>query len=164
MFRTLSAATITITALFTATGFAAQDHGGMDHDAIKHGDSMEQMDKCSQPMGEGVINTLEVKKSKINLTHKPIEAIGWPEMTMDFTVQKPVDLSAYGVGENVHFLLKLEKAKSYSIAAMCSLDVDGGAHEACMAQMHKVAMAAAAEKDASCAMDDMSKMDHSSHH
>lgn len=164
MMKTLTAATIAVTALFCAPAFAVQDHGEMDHGSMKHDGATEQMDKCSQPMGEGVINKLEVKKSKVNLTHKPIEAIGWPEMTMDFTVLKPVDLSAFGAGENVHFLLKQEKDKSYSIAAMCSLDVDGGAHEACMAQMHKVAMAAAAETDASCAMDDMSKMDHSGHH
>ncbi len=164
MMKALSAATFVVTAFYAAPTFAAQDHGGMDHDAMKHGEATVQMDKCSQPMGEGVINALDVKKSTVNLTHKPIEAIGWPEMTMDFAVLKPVDLSAFGESENVHFLLKQEKDKSYAITAMCSLDVDDGAHEACMAQMSKVAMTAAAEKDASCAVDDMSKMDHSGHH
>lgn len=164
MIKSLAAATIAATAIFSVPAIAEKSHDGMNHGAAKQDDTSAQMDKCNQPMGEGVINKLDVKKSRLNLTHKPIEAISWPEMTMDFTVLKPVDLSAFGIGENVHFLLKQEKGKSYSIAAMCSLDVDDGAHEACMAQMHKVAMAVATKTDASCAMDDMSKMDHSGHH
>jgi hypothetical protein len=75
---------------------------------------------------------------------------------MDFAVLKPIDLTAFATGERVHFLLKAEKDKSYSIAAMCSLDVDDGAHEACMTHMHDVAMKAADDGGRACDMEGMS--------
>ena len=153
------------TALFAGAALspalAEEDKTQMDHGAM-----MTSMDHCGLPMGEGVINALDVKKSKVNVTHKPIELIGWPEMKMDFTVLKPIDLAAFATGERVHFLLKAEKDKSYSIAAMCSLDVEDGAHEACMTHMHDVAMKAAADDGRSCdveGMGDMPGMDHSAH-
>lgn len=138
----------------------------MDHAAMEHGAMMENSDHCGMHMGEGVIDAIDVKKSKAAISHKPIDSIGWPEMRMEFAIKKPVDLSAFATGERVHFLLKAEKDKSYSIAAMCSLDVEDGAHEACMAHMHGVAMKATAEDGRSCDMEgmgDMHGMDHSSH-
>ncbi len=162
-YRTTLLTALGVAAFVATPSLAANSHDQMDHSKMDHSE-MDMAGMCDMPMGEGVINSLDVKKSTVNLTHKPIEAIGWPEMSMDFTVLKPVDLSAFGESENVHFLLKQEKDKSYAITAMCSLDVDDGAHEACMAQMSKVAMTAAAAKEASCAVDDMSKMDHSGHH
>lgn len=139
----------TAAALFAGSAlspaFAAEEKTQMDHDAM-----MTSMDHCGLPMGEGVINALDVQKSKVNVTHKPIESIGWPEMKMDFAVLKPIDLSAFATGERVHFLLKAEKDKSYSIAAMCSLDVEAATHEACMTHMHKTAMDAASEAGMSC--------------
>ena len=109
----------TVAALFAGAAlspaFAAEEKTQMDQSAM-----MTSMDHCGLPMGEGVINALDVQKSKVNVTHKPIESIGWPEMKMDFTVLKPIDLAAFATGERVHFLLKAEKDKSYSIAAMCS--------------------------------------------
>lgn len=141
--------------------FAAEEKTQMDHSAM-----MTSMDHCGLPMGEGVINALDVKKSKVNVTHEPIEMLGWPEMKMDFAVLKPIDLAAFATGERVHFLLKAEKDKSYSIAAMCSLDVEDGVHEACMTHMHDVAMKAAADEGRSCEMDgmgDMPGMDHAAH-
>ncbi|WP_395077088.1 copper-binding protein, partial [Hyphococcus sp.] len=81
-------------AAFVATpSLAANSHDQMDHSKMDHSE-MDMTGMCDMPMGEGVINALDVKKSTVNLTHKPIEAIGWPEMTMDFAVLKPVDLSA----------------------------------------------------------------------
>jgi Cu/Ag efflux protein CusF len=136
----------------------AQDHQGMDHDAMPNHDS-----HCGMPAGMGVINALDVKKSKINLTHQPIESIGWPQMRMDFAVSKPVDLAAFSAGEQVHFMLKAEKDKSYSIAMMCSLDADEGTHEACMAKMHDIAMKTAENAGISCPMGEMDGMQHMNH-
>jgi Cu/Ag efflux protein CusF len=157
----ISIATALLAGATMSPAFAAEGKMQMDHGAM-----MTSMDHCGLPMGEGVINTLDVKKSKINVTHKPIESIGWPEMKMDFAVLKPIDLAAFATGERVHFLLKAEKDKSYSIAAMCSLDVEEGAHNACMTHMHDVAMKAAADDGRSCDMEgmgDMPGMDHSAH-
>ncbi len=154
----ISIATALIAGAALSPAFADEDKMQMDHGAM-----MTSMDHCGLPMGEGVINALDVKKSKIDLTHEPIESIGWPEMKMQFSILKPVDLSAFAVGERVHFMLKAEKDKSYSIAMMCSLDADEGTHEACMAKMHDVAMKSASEEGVACPMgemDGMKGMDH----
>jgi len=148
----LRIAVLPFVAAALSPAFAAQDHEKMDH-----GDMKSHEAACGLPMGEGVVKAVDVKGSKVNLTHKPIAALEWPEMTMDFAVEQAVDLSAFAAGENGHFLLKEGKKKDYLIAAMRSLDVAGGAHEACMAQMHKVAMTVAADAGLSC---DMSAMDH----
>ena len=161
MLKPLTAAMIAVS--FSASAFAAQT-AAQPHDGMQHGEPAAQTDPCTLPMGEGVIHALDFKTSKLNLTHKPIEAIGWPEMTMDFNVLKQVDLTAFGEGENVHFLLTAEKDKSYSIAAMCSLDVDDGAHEACMAQMNKTSIDIASKSGAACAANGAGEMDHSGHH
>ncbi|MGE0180668.1 MAG: copper-binding protein [Parvularculaceae bacterium] len=156
----LKLAALPLLAVAISPAFAAQEHDGMDHGKMDHG-AMEGHDaSCGLPMGEGVVKAVDVKGSKVNLTHKPIAMLEWPEMTMDFAVEKPVDLSAFASGENVHFLLKEGKKKDYLIAAMCSLDVADGAHEACMAQMHKVAMTVAEDAGLTC---DMGEMDHDAH-
>ena len=172
----LKLAALPLLAVAISPAFAAQDHKDMDHGNMDHGAMSGHDASCGLPMGEGVVKTVDVKGSKVNLTHKPIAALEWPEMTMDFAVEKPVDLSAFAPGENVHFLLKEGKKKDYLIAAMCSLDVADGAHEACMAQMHKVAMTIAEDARLTCAMGEMdhdargdkenasSKENHDDHH
>lgn len=163
MKNTLTVSTFAFLALLAAPALAAPDQSDMDHDAKIPGEAMGHGDHCGMPTGEGVINALDVKRSKIDLTHEPIESIRWPEMKMQFSVLKPVDLSAFAVGERVHFMLKAEKDKSYSIAMMCSLDAGEGAHEACIEKMHDVAMKSAAEAGLVCPIgevDGMKDMDH----
>lgn len=159
----LTVSTFAILALLAAPVHAAPDQSDMDPSAKIAGEAMDHGDHCGMPTGEGVINAFDVRKSKVDLTHEPIESIGWPEMRMQFSVLKPVDLSAFAVGERVHFMLKAEKDKSYSIAMMCSLDADEGTHEACMTKMHDVAMKSAADVGVACPMgemDGMKGMDH----
>lgn len=124
---------------------------------------MDHGDHCGMPMGEGTLNAVDIKKSKANISHGAIDPIGWPAMTMDFAVLKAVDLAAFAPGERIHFLLKRQKDKTYAVAAVCSLDVDEGAHEACMAQMHDTAMKAAADAGMPCSMDGMDTMKHMDH-
>ncbi|WP_428410418.1 copper-binding protein [Hyphococcus sp.] len=133
---------------FVSSAFAQHGHDMnlQDHDGHK----MEMADKCALPMGEGVINTLDVRNAKLNLTHKPIEALQWDEMTMDFAVAKIVDLAAFYEGERVHFMLKPENGEGWSIAMMCSLEVDDGAHQACMKAMSEEQARIVAETNDDC--------------
>ena len=149
--RLIAAAIGGVFALSPALGTEPQHK--MDHPAG------HQMDLCGMPAGEGVINAIDVKKSKVNISHKPIVSIGYKDMTMDFAALKPVDFSSFADGERVHFMLQEGKNKSYAIAAMCSLDVDEGVQKACMAQMHNTAMQSAADSGKSCSMDGMEGMD-----
>lgn len=127
--------------------------------------AMDHAEHCGLPMGDGVITAVDVVKARATINHKPIPALGWDEMTMPFAVDKAVDLAAFAAGDRVHFLLAPDKkAKGQVIAAMCSPDAEAGAHEACMASMHKAAMKVASDAGKPCAMDGMDHgaMDHGS--
>lgn len=130
--------------------------------------AMQHSDHCGLPMGEGSVTALDVRASKATINHAPIAALGWDAMTMDFKSAKGVDLSAFAVGDRVHFLLAEDtRSKSYRIEAMCALDVSQGLHEACMGRMHETAMARAESSGKSCKTDGMDHgamkgMDHGS--
>ena len=151
---------VAIATAFFATLASAQEAHKMDHDGHK----MDMADSCALPMGEGVIKTLDVKNATLNLTHKPIAALGWGEMTMDFSVEKIVDLAAFYQGEKVHFMLKPAKDKSWSIAMMCSLEVDDSAHDACMMKMTEEQARITAQTDESCANASPDAAQHHGHH
>lgn len=133
-------------------------------------EAMDHSEHCGLPMGDGVITAVDVAKARATITHKPIPALGWGEMTMPFAVDKAVDLAAFAAGDRVHFLLAPEKkskgrkSAAHNIVSMCSPDAEAGAHEACMASMHKAAMKIASDAGETCAMDDMDHgaMDHGS--
>ena len=131
---------------------------------------MDHAEHCGLPMGDGVITAVDVAKARATITHKPIPALGWDETTMPFAVDKAVDLAAFAAGDRVHFLLapekksKGQKIAAHNIVSMCSPDAEAGAHEACMASMHKAAMKIASDEGQTCAMDGMDHggMDHGS--
>lgn len=122
---------------------------GMDHSA-----------HCGLPTGDGRIDALNVPRSRATIAHEPIPALGWDEMTMEFSVGKAVDLAAFAAGDRVHFLLSPDKkAKSQQIVAMCAADAEAGAYDACMNTMHQTAMTIADASGTPCgAMDH--QMDH----
>jgi Cu/Ag efflux protein CusF len=91
------------------------DHSKMDHSAMGHGpmSSMNQspgagpqVAQASQVQGTGTVNSVDPAGHKVNLNHNAIPAIGWPAMTMDFTVALAVDLSALKPGTRVNFMMQ----------------------------------------------------------
>jgi Cu(I)/Ag(I) efflux system periplasmic protein CusF len=53
----------------------------------------------------GVVNTIDAAQRKVNVSHGSIKALGWPAMTMDFPVNRDVDLSTIKAGMKVNFTL-----------------------------------------------------------
>jgi Cu/Ag efflux protein CusF len=87
----------------------AVDHSKMDHSAMAHGQSPAtgpQVAQASQVQGTGTVNSVDPAGHKINLNHNAIPAIGWPAMTMDFTVAPAVDLRALKPGSRVNFTMQ----------------------------------------------------------
>ena len=62
-----------------------------------------------------VINSVDASAGKINVTHEPIAAIGWPKMTMDLQVTRRVDLTKVKAGDKVRIKLKLGRDKQYRV-------------------------------------------------
>lgn len=70
------------------------------------------------PQATGKINSVDAANNKINVTHDPIKALGWPKMKMEFDVDKGVDLSGFKAGDPVSFTLKPEGEDNYVVVNM----------------------------------------------
>lgn len=53
----------------------------------------------------GTVKKVDPAKNVVNLSHRPIPAINWPAMTMEFAVAPDVNLSALKPGQEVEFTL-----------------------------------------------------------
>ncbi len=71
--------------------------------------------------GNGVIQEINADENTVNLKHEAIDALGWPAMTMDFSVMPDVDLSKLSVNEGVMFQLE-KHGDSYMITAIHSME------------------------------------------
>lgn len=65
--------------------------------------------------GEGIVHSINMDARKINLTHEPIPALKWPEMTMDLPVAKEVDLSSVKPDDEITFYIMMDEDKLYRI-------------------------------------------------
>jgi Cu(I)/Ag(I) efflux system periplasmic protein CusF len=68
--------------------------------------------------GTGTVNSVDVAARKLNVTHAPIPAIGWPSMTMDFAVAPGVDLSAVKPGTRIRFDMEQGQGGTYVIQSI----------------------------------------------
>lgn len=71
--------------------------------------------------GKGMIKALNISQYSITLQHEPIPALSWPAMTMDFSVDKNVDLKNFKVGDRIQFILKENNEGNYVITDMKEL-------------------------------------------
>jgi Cu/Ag efflux protein CusF len=66
-------------------------------------------------MGKGIIHSVSKMNNKVNLTHEPIPALGWPAMTMDLAVAEDIDLKSIAPDQEVMFHMVLGEDKVYRI-------------------------------------------------
>ena len=111
----------TLSATLFGSAFA-QGHD-MKMDGMK-GHDMDMMASCDDMApGYGVINSIDADGRRLNMTHDPIEKLGWGAMTMDFQVVDTVDLDKISAGTNVHFMLK-EEGNNQTIAMLMPFEGD----------------------------------------
>ncbi len=107
-------------------GWEAMSHDliaaeGVDLSAVKPGDAVSvtlekqgegyvitALSPAAPITGRGTVQAVMADHGMLTLEHEPIEALGWPAMTMDFTTLEGVDLSGLKPGDVVTFTLKPE--------------------------------------------------------
>lgn len=90
----------------------------MDHSQHKMMDKDQSM--AEKITGTGVLQEILPVENKVKMSHGPIPALKWPEMTMSFKVKPEVKLDALKPQDKVEF--ELEKAKDgYVIKSMQKL-------------------------------------------
>lgn len=72
--------------------------------------------------GKGVLRELMPDERKINMSHDPIPALGWPDMTMDFRLDDAVSLEGLKPGQAIEFDM-VEKDDAYIIKSIRPVDV-----------------------------------------
>ncbi len=56
--------------------------------------------------GTGIIIEIGLTSRMLKLKHEPIEALGWPAMTMNFDVADGIDLAGLEKGQSIRFILR----------------------------------------------------------
>lgn len=82
------------------------------------GNSDHHAADSSPPEGTGKINSINMEKHTINISHDAIAVLKWPAMTMDFQVAKDVDLSKFKAGDAVEFSLKPGENNQFPIVSL----------------------------------------------
>ena len=72
--------------------------------------------------GMGTVQAVDPEAHVITLAHEPIEALGWPSMTMDFHVADGVDLSGLEPGRTIHFTLESQADGGWVITMIHVMD------------------------------------------
>lgn len=68
--------------------------------------------------GTGTVNSVDSATRKINISHGPIAMIGWPAMTMEFSVAPAVDLNSVTSGTRIKFDMEKVQDGSYVIQSI----------------------------------------------
>ena len=90
-------------------------------------DNKDSMVESKMVTGKGVVRDV-MGEGKINLSHEPIQALGWPSMTMDFKLAEGVSTKDLKPGMAIEFDL-MEKDDVYMIDAIrpaMSMDKEAG--------------------------------------
>ncbi len=90
-------------------------HEGQHQEAASHDHHEATSAEHGAVMGKGVVNSIDLENRKINVSHEPIPALKWPEMTMDMDVAENVDLTALAPDQAIHFHIELGEDKVYRI-------------------------------------------------
>nr|WP_247686949.1 efflux RND transporter periplasmic adaptor subunit [Pseudoalteromonas luteoviolacea] len=75
-------------------------------------------DKPKSVWMQGEVHSVTEQSRQINVTHGPVDAWNWPEMTMDFDVGQEVDLDALKAGQTLHFEVTQLGSGSYQVTGI----------------------------------------------
>ena len=74
--------------------------------------------------GSGVVEEMSRNERWLMISHGPIDALGWPGMTMRFDVTGNVDMSRIRTGQNVHFAIEPDEQGIYRVDMVHLVDSD----------------------------------------
>ena len=68
--------------------------------------------------GTGTVNAIMDAERRVNISHGPIPALGWPGMTMDFDLADSATTEGIKVGQRVAFRLRKRADGAYEIESL----------------------------------------------
>lgn len=88
-------------------------------------DAVPEERELGRVFASGWVDEVDLRERRVRISHGPIEALGWPSMTMVFDVRPSVDVGAIRVGQGIRFALEQEHAGEYVLAEVFSGENDG---------------------------------------
>ena len=64
---------------------------------------------------KGILNSVDIKGAKVNLSHEAIPSLNWPKMTMSFKVSDKQGLAMLKPGQHVDFELSEKDKGQYVV-------------------------------------------------
>ncbi|VVC84014.1 copper-binding protein [Sideroxydans sp. CL21] len=92
-----------VVCLLAALAFFQIDNAFAEHDSMDMGGMAGMSTKTDINKGIGVVDAVDQAKGVVTLSHEPIASLGWPAMTMDFTVEDKKLFKKLVVGNKVQF-------------------------------------------------------------
>jgi Cu(I)/Ag(I) efflux system membrane fusion protein len=83
-------------------------------------DAMPEEQRVVTVFASGRVDEIDTPQRRVRISHGPIDALGWPSMTMVFDVQPSVDLGSFAVGQDIRFALEQEHAGEYVLSQVFS--------------------------------------------
>ena len=74
--------------------------------------------------GSGIVEEIDRVGRWMIIQHGPIDALGWPGMTMKFDVDRAVELDRIRVAQNVHFAIEPDDQGVYRVTMVHLVDSD----------------------------------------
>jgi membrane fusion protein, copper/silver efflux system len=71
---------------------------------------------------EGRIESIDIENRSVVISHEPVEALGWPAMTMNFRVDDPNVVTAVREGQRVRFFFEEGPPGSYVVTDIQPVD------------------------------------------
>jgi len=69
----------------------------------------------------GKVEAVDAQRRRLRISHGPIEALAWPSMTMEFDVDREVQLEGIASGQDLRFALRQEHAGHWVISQLGGL-------------------------------------------
>jgi Cu(I)/Ag(I) efflux system membrane fusion protein len=96
--------------------------------SIKRLQSIDAVAEAQEPgrvFASGWVDEVNTEERRVRISHGPIEALGWPSMTMVFDTRPSVDVGRIEVGQGIRFALEQEHAGEYVLAEVFPGESDG---------------------------------------
>lgn len=97
------------------------EHGGNVMTSPRPGSDQISDSRIGSITGTGVVRSIDKGNSKVQLTHDPIDALGWPAMTMFFRLKDNALANQINVGDRVDFFLE-KSGSGYVISGFGKLN------------------------------------------
>jgi Cu(I)/Ag(I) efflux system membrane fusion protein len=76
-------------------------------------DTLPEQRPLGRVFASGKVEAVDPSARRVRIAHGPIDALGWPSMTMVFDARPGVDLNAVEAGQDIRFSLVQEEAGEY---------------------------------------------------